>query len=200
LGSTTGLTDSNGVVTESASYDSFGRTISSNLTTRYQYTGREYDEYTGLMFYRARFYDPQSGRFISEDPIGFKGGVNWYGYVKNNPIIFRDPSGRSAAGAIVIGYGIWTGACVYAAIQKGKELEAQGRLKNDKQKHCFVACYYNRCKLLSAPDETFLGGVIWEVLGWAEDSVRDIEANAYGIAKSYTFASCETSCASCEIQ
>ena len=93
LGSTTGLADSNGVVTESASYDSFGRTISSNLTTRYQYTGREYDEYTGLMFYRARFYDPQIGRFISEDPIGFKGGVNWYAYVDNNSINFSDPLG-----------------------------------------------------------------------------------------------------------
>jgi len=97
LGSTTGLTDSNGVVTESASYDSFGRTISSNLTTRYQYTGREYDEYTGLMFYRARFYDPQIGRFISEDPIEFGGGINWYGYVNNKPVKHNDPRGLDDA-------------------------------------------------------------------------------------------------------
>ena len=93
MGSTTGLTDSNGVVTESASYDSFGRTISSNLTTRYQYTGREYDEYTGLMFYRARFYDPQIGRFISEDPIRFEGGLDFYLYAENNPIRKKDPYG-----------------------------------------------------------------------------------------------------------
>ena len=100
LGSTTGLTDSNGVVTESASYDSFGRTVSSNLTTRYQYTGREADEYTGLMFYRARFYDPQIGRFISEDPIGFRGGINWYSYVENNPIQKRDPFGLESIPAL----------------------------------------------------------------------------------------------------
>jgi len=88
------MSDSNGIVTESASYDSFGRTISSNLTTSYQYTGREYDEYTGLMFYRARFYDPQIGRFISEDPIGFGGNdINLYGYVKNAPLNFIDPDG-----------------------------------------------------------------------------------------------------------
>ncbi len=87
------MADSNGVVNETASYDSFGNKITSNLTTRYQYTGREYDEYTGLMFYRARFYDPQIGRFISEDPIGFRGGINWYSYVNNNPIRHRDPSG-----------------------------------------------------------------------------------------------------------
>jgi len=93
LGSTVGMSDTNGNVTESASYDSFGRTISSNLTTRYGFTGREADEKTGLMYYRARFYDPQIGRFTSEDPIGFEGGVNWFAYVENNPINFFDPYG-----------------------------------------------------------------------------------------------------------
>jgi len=94
LGSTVGMADANGNITESASYDSFGRTISSNLTTRYQYTGREADEKTGLMYYRARFYDPQIGRFTSEDPIGFEGGdINLYGYVSNDPQSFTDPRG-----------------------------------------------------------------------------------------------------------
>jgi RHS repeat-associated protein len=99
LGSTVGLSDTNGVVNESASYDSFGRTLSSSLTTRYQYTGREADEATGLMYYRARFYDSQIGRFTSEDPIGFAGGdVNLYGYVMNNPLGFADPFGLSSDG------------------------------------------------------------------------------------------------------
>jgi len=93
LGSTVGMADTNGNVTESASYDSFGRVQSSNLTTRYGYTGREADEKTGLMYYRARFYDPQIGRFTSEDPIGFGGGMNWYAYVENNPIQYTDPFG-----------------------------------------------------------------------------------------------------------
>jgi hypothetical protein len=49
---------------------------------------------TGLQYSRARWYDPQVGRFISEDPIGFAGGdINLYGYVKNNPLGFRDPTG-----------------------------------------------------------------------------------------------------------
>jgi RHS repeat-associated protein len=101
LGSTVGMSDSQGNITESATYDSFGRVITSNLTTRYQYTRREYDEYTSLMFYRARFYDPQIGRFISEDPIEFDGGVNWYAYVKNNPILFRDPLGLQRCNPLV---------------------------------------------------------------------------------------------------
>jgi RHS repeat-associated protein len=92
LGSTVSLSDSNGTVTESATYDSFGNKTGT-LSTRYQYTGREQDEATGLMYYRARFYDPQIGRFTSEDPIGLTGGINLYGYVDNNPLAFSDPFG-----------------------------------------------------------------------------------------------------------
>ena len=47
-----------------------------------------------LYYYRARYYDPKTGRFLSRDPIGFAGGdVNLYRYVRNNPINFRDPYG-----------------------------------------------------------------------------------------------------------
>jgi hypothetical protein len=47
------------------------------------------------MYYRARFYDPQLGRFISEDPLQFKGrNRNWYEYVQNDPVDRIDPSGR----------------------------------------------------------------------------------------------------------
>jgi RHS repeat-associated protein len=44
-------------------------------------------------YYRARYYDPKIGRFISEDPIGFDGGINFYAYVGNNPANWTDPSG-----------------------------------------------------------------------------------------------------------
>ena len=94
LGSTVGLADSSGNITSSASYDSFGNTTT-NLSTRYQYTGREKDEFTGLHYYRARWYDANLGRFISEDPIGFAGGdVNLFAYVGNNPLNYKDPSGN----------------------------------------------------------------------------------------------------------
>lgn len=59
---------------------------------------RERDADTGLLYYRARWYDPQVGRFISDDPIGFQGGdINLYGYVVNNPLNFRDPTGKQRA-------------------------------------------------------------------------------------------------------
>jgi RHS repeat-associated protein len=93
LGSTVGLTDSSANLVEQISYDSFGNHVASSRT-RYTYTGRERDADTGLMYYRARFYDPQTGRFISEDPLGFGGGdINLYGYVWQSPLRFRDPLG-----------------------------------------------------------------------------------------------------------
>ena len=69
LGSTAALTDATGNIVEQLTYDSFGNSSGSSLT-RYTYTGREFDSDTGLYYYRARWYDPQVGRFLSEDPIG----------------------------------------------------------------------------------------------------------------------------------
>jgi RHS repeat-associated protein len=92
LGSTSALTDGSGNLIEQISYDSFGNHIASSRT-RYTYTGREVDSDTGLYYYRARWYDAQLGRFISEDPIRFRGGLNWFAYVDNTPLDYIDPSG-----------------------------------------------------------------------------------------------------------
>ncbi|MFP8832834.1 RHS repeat-associated core domain-containing protein [Hydrogenophaga sp. XSHU_21] len=62
-----------------------------------QYTSRENDG-TGLMYYRARHYDPVLKRFISEDPIGLAGGFNPYAYVDNAPLIHTDPEGLTKRG------------------------------------------------------------------------------------------------------
>jgi RHS repeat-associated protein len=94
LGSTQGLTGVSGSVAEWQRYEAFGNSSIANSLTRYGFTGRERDEQTGLNYYRARFYDPNLGHFISEDPIGFGGGdVNLFGYVSNNPMNAVDPSG-----------------------------------------------------------------------------------------------------------
>lgn len=92
LGSTTVLTNSGGSIVRQFSYDAYGNSSGTSLT-RYDYTGRERDADTGLLYYRARWYDPQVGRFISEDPIGLTGGINQFAYVGNNPQNRKDPSG-----------------------------------------------------------------------------------------------------------
>ena len=94
LGSIVALTDTTGSVVQTYSYDSFGNmTKTTDISQPYTYTGREHDPETGLYFYRARYYDPKAGRFLTRDPIGFKGGINVYAYVKNNPINKKDPRG-----------------------------------------------------------------------------------------------------------
>lgn len=53
-----------------------------------------------VSYYRARYYDPTAGRFLNEDPIGFKGDLNFYRYSNNDPVLFIDPFGTSTEGAI----------------------------------------------------------------------------------------------------
>jgi len=63
----------------------------------YTFTGREWDRETGMYYYRARYYDPMEGRFVSKDTIGFEGkDMVLYGYVQNNPINKKDPKGLEA--------------------------------------------------------------------------------------------------------
>jgi RHS repeat-associated protein len=94
LGSTLALVDSTGAVQTQYAYDAFGGTSASGVagSNLAQYTGRENDS-TGLYYYRARYYNPMLGRFISEDPIGFAGGPNFYAYVGNDPINWVDAMG-----------------------------------------------------------------------------------------------------------
>jgi len=93
LGSTNALANASGGVVERAQYEAFGFNTGSALT-RYGFTGRERDSATGLMYYRARWYDPQQGRFIVEDPAKLNSREsNFYAYVTNDPVNHNDPQG-----------------------------------------------------------------------------------------------------------
>jgi len=99
LGSIVAISDSAQTVVARYSYDAFGMVTASDpgFANAYAYTGREWDKELGLYYYRARYYDPMEGRFISKDPISFAGGdVNVYRYVQNDPINFIDPDGKFA--------------------------------------------------------------------------------------------------------
>ncbi len=81
-------------VLEKYTYDTSGRPAQiSQLANRYLFTGREYDDETGLYYFRARHYDPRLGRFVQPDPIGYHGGRNLYQFMHNNAANFLDPFG-----------------------------------------------------------------------------------------------------------
>jgi RHS repeat-associated protein len=98
LGSTVELTGSTGATEEQYSYSPYGSQSATGMTTTnsYAYTGREFDG-LGVDYYRARYYNPTTGRFLSEDPAGFAGGFNLYAYASENPLSFRDPLGLCAS-------------------------------------------------------------------------------------------------------
>jgi len=100
LGSVNALVDSTGNVVESFTYDAWGNILShfrtlelSNFSCRYLFQGREYSTATGLYNFRARWYDSQTGRWLSNDPIGISGGLNLYAFCGNNSVNFVDPMG-----------------------------------------------------------------------------------------------------------
>jgi RHS repeat-associated protein len=96
LGSVTSLTTAAGTLGNTYRYDSFGNVTASSgsISNRFEYTAREFDSETGLNYYRARYYDPNTGRFLSEDPVRFSSNqFDFYSYVSNNSLRFSDPFG-----------------------------------------------------------------------------------------------------------
>ncbi len=100
-GDVVGLT-ANGEVKADYTYSAYGELIadgSNGINNPIRYAGEYTDEESGLIYLRARYYDPGLGRFISEDPI--RDGANWYAFAKNNPIRYIDPTGLSAQESIL---------------------------------------------------------------------------------------------------
>lgn|GEM_PF-1978110 len=101
-GNVLALTDTNGDVVERYQYDPYGSfkvvtpvgTFSvSQVGNPYTFTGRRYDEESGLYYFRNRYYSPTLGRFISRDPLGYSEGLNLFEYASSNPVTRIDPLG-----------------------------------------------------------------------------------------------------------
>lgn len=99
LGSVMNLTDGQGVVTDTYDYDDFGQAtvVQGSTANVYRYTGQQYDADSGLCYLRARYYDPETGRFLTRDPesgqINKPATFHAYMYCRNNPLSFVDPFG-----------------------------------------------------------------------------------------------------------
>jgi RHS repeat-associated protein len=111
LGSTAAMTTTTGTLSRTYTYDSWGNIAAQtgSVPNPFTFTSRESSE-VGLMYYRARYYNPNIGRFIREDPIisetyyawhsaepnPIAGLINWYSYVGNAPILLFDPTGEKS--------------------------------------------------------------------------------------------------------
>ena len=191
---------------EQIDYDSFGNTEGSSFT-RYTYTGREFDSDTGLYYYRARWYDPQVGRFISEDPIGFlMRDMNLYLYVRNNPTRYIDPKGTNPLLAVVsiVGGEVLLHNYLDARAERFYVDDPYGR-----KKHCYVNCMSSRIHGFN-PVWPGLASVEQEVGGLAlglirgnfkdtlKDSAGDLAADIHGYNISFAiWRSCQKLCESC---
>jgi RHS repeat-associated protein len=119
-GNTVALTDGGGNVTDRAEYSAYGTLTyrSGSTDTPFLYNGR-YGVQTdpnGLLYMRARYYNPYICRFLNPDPVGFAGGLNFYAFADGNPISLTDP------------YGLWAGVDDAIAVGGGAliGLAAQG--------------------------------------------------------------------------
>ena len=96
-----GYVDSQNNVVASWQYDAWGNVVDEYIapsaaalaTLRYRFQGRERSAATGLINFRMRWYDAETGRWLSKDPIGLSGGLNLYAFCVDNPVNLKDPLG-----------------------------------------------------------------------------------------------------------
>jgi len=226
LGTPLKMVDSAGAVVWSADYLPFGQAAvdpASTIDNNWRFPGQYADVESGLHQNVMRSYSPALGRYTRPDPVNVATvqaldgswscdptvsvsllGVlrspqlqNLYPYANSNPGTFVDSDGRIAAAyLIVLTLVTWVGACKEIAMDRAESTFPS----SDKKQHCYASCFFNRC-MLSSPALTVLGGILHELMHpryGIGDAIRDIRADLYGLARSYSFSSCKESCDECK--
>ena len=157
----TSLSNGAGALAQTYTFDSFGKQTASSgsLVNPFQYTARELDSETNLYFYRARYYDFAVGRFLSEDPLAFDAGLNFYNYVNGNPTNLADP------------FGLYT----YKPPKPGKPPIPPASPKLDKFLKCLETCIQGSPTTITVTATTPLPGELHADPGHAAGTTVDIK-------------------------
>ena len=126
-GTAWGYVDTQNNIVARWQYDAWGNVVDEDVSIpvlaslRYRFQGREWFAATGLINFRMRWYDAETGRWLSKDPIGLSGGLNLYVAFEDNPVCFCDPEGcfswsqfKSFAKGFLIGASVAVGVAVIA--------------------------------------------------------------------------------------
>lgn len=153
-----------------------------------RFPGQYFDKETNLHYNYFRYYEPETGRYISPDPIGLAGGLNIYGYVEQNPLSFIDPLGLywgeehiDYAGSAIGGSGDF--------IRNYRDMRNANNISSDKYFHCKANCEATQrgkggkdaARCISNAREWFDQNIKGDP---ASESAADQIANRYGRAQS----------------
>jgi RHS repeat-associated protein len=127
VGSPVLATAENGSVTWTKRYSGYGNesvTAGTNTSQVLGFTSGQFDPAPGLVNLHNRYYDPTIGRFLSPDPVGFQDAevqsFNRYAYALNNPLRYRDPSGKWGEDAVIATVSIAAGGYSFGKnVQEG---------------------------------------------------------------------------------
>ena len=167
-GTVWGYVDSQNNIVARWQYDAWGNVLSEEIdpsaaalaSLRYRFQGREWSAATGLINFRMRWYDTETGRWLSKDPIGLSGGINLYEFCRNVPILYIDFMGLCVRKNALnnakknIGSHEWD--------HKGGFGAWAGKYKCNK----FVADMYNTGRIINPIPTGFLGTKPPSAKGW----------------------------------
>lgn len=133
LGTPQEMYDEDGEIVWAADFSAYGltaRRLAQEVDNPIRFAGQYFDVESGLHYNRFRYYDPQVGRYINQDPIGLVGGLNHYSYADRDPVNRIDPNGTFAflmPIAIFAGKALM-GAAIDAGVQLAKQKAITGKI------------------------------------------------------------------------
>lgn len=170
LGTPIQATDKQGNVVWAASYNVFGKAAiitpaatadKPTIDTNLRLPGQYYDAESGLHYNYRRYYDPETGRYVTQDPIGLAGGFNLYGYVYGNPVNLMDPTGEIVFLAPVAVAAAEAAAAYTECVLGCTAMSAAANLLKGE-------CLNLGKEALNCAKECLLGMGLGKILGWAK--------------------------------